>query len=189
MSTSVCTCACKITHANTREHTHTHTHTHTHRHFGVARHLSYPIPNTLKKAKSGYAVVIRNMALQPIRVSGKLLIRKPEFPCTLVSCCQSEPTSACCPRNYTRLYTAPDPTCGKCSRVETDPNCRPYESSQVPSWSARGPAKVQKSSVDREVQFVLEYGAEQAGAAGWQKPDLVAPGTERTYSIIREHIL
>jgi hypothetical protein len=152
---------------------------------GVARHLSYPIPNTLKKAKSGYAVVIRNMALQPIRVSGGLRIRKAEFPCTLESCCTSQPSSGCCPRNYTRLYVKPDPTCGKCSRDETDPSCRPYESSEVPSWSARGPAKVQKSSggaggprgggVNPEVQNLLEYGADQGGV-GWQKPDLVAPG-------------
>ena len=48
----------------------------------------------------------------------------------------------CCPRNYTRLYTSErKATCGMCSRDLSNPECRPYEASEIPAWSARGPAK------------------------------------------------
>ena len=118
-------------------------------------------------------MVIRNMALQPVRVSGRFRIRKADFPCTLNTCCEAEPAAACCPRNYTRLYLR-EPACGKCPRDTTNPNCRPYDATELPGWSARGPATVQPSQVDRTL--LLEYGKDKAGSSGWQKPDLVAPG-------------
>ena len=54
---------------------------------GMVKHPKFPAPNTLKKAASGYAIAIRNMASQPIRVGGTLRIRKPDYPCTLLECC------------------------------------------------------------------------------------------------------
>jgi len=130
---------------------------------GVAKHNVFPFPNTLKKAVSGYAVVIRNMASQPVSVSGTFRIRKLDYPCTLEQCCMAEPAAACCPRNYTRLYNRL-PKCAQCPRGNNDPNCRPYESSEVPSWTARGPAKVKSSR-----------GELATDASGWIKPDVLAP--------------
>jgi hypothetical protein len=92
----------------------------------------------------------------------------------------------CCPRNYTRLYTSERKAmCGMCSRDLSNPECRPYEASEIPAWSARGPAKVKRPDplVVNPLMTKVPGGEERlpdwpaSGGRGWQKPDLVAPGT------------
>jgi hypothetical protein len=112
----------------------------------------------------GYGIAIRNMALQPIKVSGRVRIRRVEYPCTLKACCDADfgPIAACCSRNYSRFYNTL-PSCSQCGRDASDPDCRPYEESEIPPWSARGPAHATRPA--------------SGGTGGWLKPDLVAPGT------------
>ena len=53
-----------------------------------------------------------------------------------------------------------------------DPTCRPFEESEIPPWSARGPAQA-----SNQQQPAAATPAAANRGTGWLKPDLVAPGT------------
>jgi len=109
----------------------------------------------LKKADSGYGIVIRNLALYKVILTGKITIRNVEYPCTLTTCCEAG--AACCSTNYTRAFQVAD-FCSQCKFSDTAATCTPYESNEVPEWSGRG-------------------GLGQTGiGSGRFKPDVVGPG-------------
>ena len=58
------------------------------------------------------------------------------------------------------------------SQHPLDPTCRPFEESEIPPWSARGPAQA-----SNQQQPAAATPAAANRGTGWLKPDLVAPGT------------
>lgn len=101
-------------------------------------------------------MVIRNLALQPVKVSGKVTWRGLNYPCTLEQCCAED--ADCCSTEYGRNVESRD-FCRKCNRGFEPGTCQLNEASELPSWSARGPAVSGSNTAYRRV-----------------KPDLVAPG-------------
>lgn len=89
---------------------------------------------------AGYGFTVRNMAEASIRVTGKVSIHRPEYPCNLRrDCCAEE--SKCCPTNYRMPFGTLTNVCAACPRFYEPGQCHIHDHYSIPEWSSRGPAR------------------------------------------------
>lgn len=100
---------------------------------GITRHTSLDRFN----ADLGYGFVVRNMGEQAIKVSGKIEIHNPAYPCTLLDCCSTG--SQCCSTLY-KLPFGTQNTCDVCPRYYNPGECTVSDHMTLLKESARGPA-------------------------------------------------